>query len=362
VSCAHIGAEPANAELRPEEVGRYLSERLGQPTVIKRLRRNFPGVSRETYVVEAEADGRSESFVLRLDPAWGASVPSSLRQEYEVYRRLWGREIPVAEALWYAEGGAFAAGRPHMVRRLVEGSSIVPHLTEDSEKGKRLRKEISREHIRMLARLHRLDWRSLGFADLLPGPVEAHDALGHEYRRWRDLWTQMRTEPFPVVTEFLCWLGEQIPRDTPFVSLIKGNNGVGEEIFHDGRIVAMSDWELAALGDGALDIAFSQGTLRLHDYAEAIAYYGECVGARLSSERLAFATLLTRFKSMVCINGYLLRYYLLGRDWRPTSPAYGYVVVKLFERRLAGCIGKNVVDAAREYDDKPSSSIMSLRS
>jgi hypothetical protein len=325
VSCAHIGAEPANAELRPEEVGRYLSERLGQPTVIKRLRRNFPGVSRETYVVEAEADGRSESFVLRLDPAWGASVPSSLRQEYEVYRRLWGSEIPVAEALWYAEGGAFAAGRPHMVRRLVEGSSIVPHLTEDSEKGKRLRKEISREHIRMLARLHRLDWRSLGFADLLPGPVEAHDALGHEYRRWRDLWTQMRTEPFPVVTEFLCW-------------------------------------ELAALGDGALDIAFSQGTLRLHDYAEAIAYYGECVGARLSSERLAFATLLTRFKSMVCINGYLLRYYLLGRDWRPTSPAYGYVVVKLLERRLAGCIGKNVVDAAREYDDKPSSSIMSLRS
>jgi aminoglycoside phosphotransferase (APT) family kinase protein len=351
-----------NPELLAEDVTAELSRRLDASVVGLTLNKTFPGVSRETYIVKAQVDGKSHGFALRVDPPWGSSVPSSLRQEYEIYRRLHGSIVPVAEALWYDEGIPFAQGRPHMVRRLVEGSSIVPGLMEASDAGKRLRIAVSREHVERLAQLHRLDWQALGFNDILPAPASPADALAFEYRYWRDLWRQHRTETFPVITEFLCWLGEHIPDDTPRISLTKGNNGVGEEIFREGRIIAMSDWELAGLGDGAMDIAFSQGTLRLHDFNEAVAHYEQCVGHPLSLERLAFATLLTRFKSVVCINGFLLRRYLTGADWRPTSPAYGYVLVKLFERRLGACIGKTIVDAMREYDDRPSSSVMSLRS
>ena len=39
----------------------------------------------------------------------------------------------------------------------------------------------------------------------------------------------------------------------------KGTNGYGEEIFRDGRLVAMSDWELARIGDPAYDWAQIQG-------------------------------------------------------------------------------------------------------
>ena len=358
----HYGSASAHAtDLTPGEIGTYFSRRLGRSVSVDKVAKTFPGVSRETLIVAARVDDQPEGFVLRLDQPWGSSVPSSLRQEYEIYRLLHGSKIPVAEALWYGEGDGFAGGRPHMVRRLVDGSSIIPLLTGASA-DERLRREVSRQHVEMLAKLHRLDWSALGFGELLPGPAQAADALAFEYRHWRDLWKTVRVEPFPVITEFLCWLGEQIPADTPFVSLCKGNNGVGEEIFRDGRIVAMSDWELASLGDGALDLAFSQGTLRLDDYDDAVAHYESCVGARLSPERLAFATLLTRFKSMVCLNGFLLPPYLAGDDWRPTSPAYGYILVKLFERRLAGCIGKRLVDAVRAYDDRPSSSIMTLQS
>jgi aminoglycoside phosphotransferase (APT) family kinase protein len=355
--------EPATShDLLAKDVANELTRHLDAAVKVVTLKKTFPGVSRETYIVNADVDGKAQGFVLRLDPPWGASVPSSLRQEYDVYRLLYGSVVPVAEALWYDEGSDFARGRPHMVRRLVEGSSIVPGLMEASEGGKQLRAAVSREHVERLAQLHRLDWQGLGLGDILPAPEFPADALAFEYRRWRDLWRLHRTETFPVISEFLCWLGEHIPNDTPLISMTKGNNGVGEEIFRDGRIIAMSDWELAGIGDGAMDIAFSQGTLRLHDYDEAVAYYERCVGHRLSLERLAFATLLTRFKSVVCLNGFLLRQYLNGEDWRPTSPAYGYVLVKLFERRLGGCIGKTLVDAMREYDDRPSSTLMSLRS
>ena len=57
------------------------------------------------------------------------------------------------------------------------------------------------------------------------------------------------------------------------LSLLKGNNGIGEEIWPDGRIVALSDWELATIGDPALDWAFSQGLLTLHDVDDTLDHY-----------------------------------------------------------------------------------------
>jgi len=39
-----------------------------------------------------------------------------LRQEYEVYRRLFRSEVPVAEPLWYDDSLDFVEGRPGEVR------------------------------------------------------------------------------------------------------------------------------------------------------------------------------------------------------------------------------------------------------
>jgi hypothetical protein len=44
----------------------------------------------------------------------------------------------------------------------------------------------------------------------------------------------------------------------------------------------MSDWELSALGDGELDLAFSQGTLILGDFGETLCHYERCVGSAVS--------------------------------------------------------------------------------
>jgi aminoglycoside phosphotransferase (APT) family kinase protein len=335
-------------DIQPAAVAAYLSQGLGSPVTIGTLRQTFPGASRETWLVDATVSGEPQGFVVRVDCPGGPGVPQTMRHEWDVYTRLWTSPIPVAEPLWYGEGIDFAEGRPHMIRRLVDGSTTIPGLTDATPEGQRLRRATVFEHVERLAALHRLDWAAHGFGDIIAAPAIPGDSLRQEFDLWKGLWLAGRSEPFPLVTEVLYWLEENLPTDTPIISLVKGNNGVGEEIWKDGRIVAMSDWELASLGDGVLDLAFSQGTLALDNFGDAIRHYEKCVGHEVSPQRLAFCMFWIMFKALVCLNVYMLGGYLSGANPRMTRPAFGLVSVKTYERRLAGCIGKDLVTAWRE--------------
>ncbi|AEG50881.1 aminoglycoside phosphotransferase [Sphingobium chlorophenolicum L-1] len=343
-----------------DTVEAYFSDRLGEAVQIESIKRVFPGVSRETWLVQTRLKGGSVGFVLRLDPPWGPCAPTSLEYEYKVYERLWRSPVPVAEPLWFAQNVEFAGGRPHMVRRMVEGSSTIAGLTDKSAGAAELRRRVVFDHMEKLALLHSLDWQAFGFDEFMPVPPSPKEALRFEYDHWRARWAERQTTPRPIVTEFLCWLQEQIPQDTPAISIMKGNNGVGEEIFHNGRVVALSDFELSALGDGALDLAFSQGTLSLIDPREAIAHYEWHVGHAVSPERFAFAVAWNTFKGLVMLDGNLLEGWIDGRDPRTTAGGLGLLMVRRLEKALAGFIGKDLVEAAAavseagagEYMDK----------
>jgi aminoglycoside phosphotransferase (APT) family kinase protein len=340
----------------------YFSERLGEPVRVESVKRVFPGVSRETWLIQARRGRETDGFVLRLDPVWGPCAPTSLDYEYRVYERLWRSPVPVAEPLWFDQDIDFADGRPHMVRRMVEGSSTISGLTDATPEAADLRCRVVLDHMEKLAALHTLDWRALGFDEFMPVPPSPKEALRFEFERWRARWAERQTTARPVVTEFLCWLEESIPDDTPAISLMKGNNGVGEEIFRDGRVVALSDFELAALGDGALDLAFTQGTLSLIDPKKALAHYERHVGHAVSSERFAFAVVWNTFKGLVMLDGNLLDGFLTGRDPRTTAGGLGLLMVRRLEKTLASFIGKDLVQAAAavseagagEYFDKES--------
>jgi len=333
--------------LRQDEIQAYLSEKLGEPIEVLSAKQTYPGFSRQTWLIQTIVGGSACGFALRLDPPWGASVPYSLEHEWRVYETLWKTPVPVAEPLWYEVGQTFADGRALMVRRLVEGSSTVAGLNEVGPAGDARRRRVVQSHIEALATLHSLDWRGAGFDDFISPPPSAADALRFEFDTWRALWRDRRSEAFPLVTEFLCWLEECIPSDTPFVSVVKGNNGVGEEIFKDERLVAMSDFELTSLGDGVLDLAFSQGTLELLGPKETLQLYEQAMGVRVSPERLAFANLWIRFKAIANINGYALWGMQHNGDFRTTCAALGIVSAKMSIAMLAGCIGKSLIDADR---------------
>jgi aminoglycoside phosphotransferase (APT) family kinase protein len=321
----------------------HLSSHL-EPLRVTSVSRSFPGHSRETWIVDTEPLG---GLVVRIDHHGGPLVPVPLRVEYEVYERLWPTAVPVAEPLFYAEGEPFADGRAHMVRRLVDGSPRVDGLTGAPSDDPALRRAVCYELAERLAVVHTLDWSALGFDQVVFVPGSDATALLDELHHWRELWAATRTDPFPMLTEATYWLEEQVPPGPHRRTLLKGNNGIGEEIWRGGRIVALSDWELAAVGDPSLDWAFSQGLLALHDVQDTLAHYAEHAGFTIDPDHLAWATVWIRVKASMTTNGGL-RGFLDGRDNRMARPALGLGIVKQTERWVASMLDRPVAEVGHE--------------
>jgi aminoglycoside phosphotransferase (APT) family kinase protein len=329
--------------LDPAGLGAYLSTRLGRTTVTG-VRQSYPGNSRQTWLVGTVEHG---GLVVRVDHPGGPLVPIPLLVEYQVYERLWPTEVPVAEPLFYAEGTELADGRAHMVRRLVEGSAQVPGLTGGPGDDPALRRAVAYEVAEKLALVHTLDWAAAGLDEVVFTPSSGQTALREELREWRRLWAATRTDPFPMLTEATYWLEEQIPAVPARRCLLKGNNGIGEEIWRDGRIVALSDWELAAIGDPSLDWAFSQGVLALHDLDDTLAHYATHAGDAVDRALLAWAAVWIRIKASMTTNGGLAG-FLGGRDRRLVRPALGISIVKRTEAWIAGVLDRPVVDVGEQ--------------
>lgn len=301
--------------MEPRDVERYLRRRVPEAKGLKLvgLSRTYPGMSRETWLADTRwrQDGRevTRGFVLRMDTPGGSVVPTPLRREYEVYRRLDGTAVPVPRALWYEKNeGQLTGGREFYVRDKLEGHVEIPNLYDPAPEYDDLRLEVAREHISKLAALHTLDWSELGFADVLEVPPDESSCARFDLGIWEDTFDRVRPEAYPVVREVFCWLKDNPPPPAPRISLIKGNNGVGEEIWQGTRIVGMSDWELAHLGDPTEDWAWiqlnprvgAQGIGSLFDEARLRELYFEASGIRLREESLRYYQVVHTLKALIC--------------------------------------------------------------
>ncbi|MFO1377780.1 MAG: phosphotransferase family protein [Steroidobacteraceae bacterium] len=247
----------AHPSLDPPFVQRWLRERLGLPYTVLDLRPFPRGVSRETWMIDCtDAAGGRRDLVLRRDMPGGSICLTSLRFEYEVYARLAASSVPVATTLaWEDDPRWLPDGRPFFLRRAVEGSWEIRGFHDPDPRHDELRIAVGREHVRALATLHTTDWRALGFGDLMRVPATAADCALQVIDDVTADIRSVQTQPLPLVTEAVEWLRDHRPREVPAIVLLKGTSGYGEEIFRDGRLVAMSDWELARIGDPAYDWA-----------------------------------------------------------------------------------------------------------
>jgi len=286
------------AGIDPAFMQRYLRERLGMPLAVLAVRPFPRGVSRETWMIDCvDAAGERQDLTLRRDMPSGSICLASLRFEYEVYARLAGSAVPVAKTLvWEDDPCWLPQGRPFYLRRAVAGSWEIPHLHDPDPRYDELRIACGREHIRALAALHTTDWRARGFDAIMRVPATGADcALQVIEDALADL-RAVRTRPLPLVGEAAEWLREHRPRSVAAIVLLKGTNGYGEEVFRDGRLVAMSDWELARLGDPAYDWAQIQDFVRdvvvdgrlAWGLQPALDYYRELTGYTVTVESIEY--------------------------------------------------------------------------
>ena len=327
----------------------YLSRRFGEPVQINELLQSFPGLSRETWIVRGhcggETNGRALSLVVRADTPAGPFPPIPLQFEFEVYAHLAKTPVPVAAVLWFDAAAEPIDGRALMVRELVEGQTLLAGLNDQGAAAESRRERIAKEHMARLAQLHRLDWRAFGFGEFMVVPESAEAAPRLELTSWWRIWEQVRTAPFAIVTEALHWFADHLPARAANLSLCKGQNGIGEEIWRDDKIVALCDWELANIGDPCQDLALSQGMLKLWDRARCIEYYEQVSGLALPRANIDYYIVWNAFKSMLSLNNGL-NGFLDGRYRRLARATLGFGKVKFYEQLLGSIIRLNVQQAA----------------
>lgn len=259
-------------------VAAWFEAGLGRPVSNLSVTKFPRGVSRETWLVSCDAG----QFVIRQDLPGGSVDPVPLEYEYEVYRRLAqpGGPVPVARPLWYTAEGP--AGRPAYAREQVEGDWRIPGWPDPD-----VRKAAGQEHLRHLAALHTCDWEALGFGEIMAVPAGPAECAPLAVDHFAQAIDEHPVEPVPLVHEAVAFFREEAKKyPAPRISLCKGTNGLGEEVWRDGKVVAMSDWELSRLGDPAYDLAQCQELL--WDEVEALAYYNELTGLGVTPEYVAF--------------------------------------------------------------------------
>jgi aminoglycoside phosphotransferase (APT) family kinase protein len=115
------------------------------------------------------------------------------------------------------------------------------------------RRRISEALIDTLADLHAVDVEANGLSPLgkPAGFVE------RQVRGWSERWQRSQTTPLPEMDALASWLRDRLPPDPPAPSVVHGDfklDNIMLDMNDVGRIVAIFDWEMSALGDPLVDL------------------------------------------------------------------------------------------------------------
>lgn len=311
---------------------------------LEAVKRSYPGMSRETWWVttawdEPQGPGR-EKLVIRLDPPGGCLSDSPLKDETEVYRLLHGTAVPVPRVIAYEDRPEWLLeGRDFSVREWIDGDIVPPVLEDDSPEAQPGKTAIVKEQMEKLAALHALDWETMGFGTFLTVPSDPANCAREDVLHHIDMLDRHAQEPMPGLREIARWLLDNPPPAPARIVLRKENNGIGEEIWRDGRIVGMCDWEGASLGDPALDLAVAMNTTGKYWNEEAaLAHYNSVAPHPVSMEAINWYRGFWGYKGACALHSGL-RNFNNGRDRRVQLLTLGCIYPVIVQTRLAQAAG-----------------------
>jgi aminoglycoside phosphotransferase (APT) family kinase protein len=242
--------------------------------VIERL---TGGVSADVYRLDLKlVDGRTHSLVLR---AHGRSHSGhSAELEYQLLQALYQRGVPVPEPLLVDVSGNILPD-PFLVMSFVQGSTAVPL-------------ELEHHCIDLMAdelsKIHELPTTDLPALPVRNDPLpEVFDFLP-EGDEWQELRAHLHTLA-----------------DTAYVGSLKllhGDFWPENLLWQNDAVVAILDWEDAAVGDPLSDVAccrvelrYKFGRVSMQQFTQAYARHREVDAARLALWQVYVAAAAQRF-------------------------------------------------------------------
>lgn len=286
---------------------RWLAARLPGASALRvgECARPKGGWSAETLIVpvrlrrgEREVE---ERYVLRREMPEPSVYPSqapSLDVEVEIQWRTMqalarAGGVPLAPLVGYERDPA-VLGAPFFVMGFVAGQVPREHPIYTREGffvdlAPEERRRMLEDGLRVLARIHAIDWQQAGFGWLVPpGGVPgtaAQLALWEHFAR-----RELAGRHHPVFEEGLAWLQRGVPKDAR-LGVSWGDARPGNMIWSDARCACVTDFENVAIGPPELDLGWwlmfdrwsheSFGAPRLPGEPgrdEQRAFYARCAG------------------------------------------------------------------------------------
>jgi aminoglycoside phosphotransferase (APT) family kinase protein len=264
------------------------------------------GFSNETILFEAHwADGGQqhlEEFVLRVKPTgYTVFLESEFEAQYQVMKALDEHTDVAVPKIWWYETDPGPLGADFYAMSRVHGRT--PPDSPPFHAGGWVADLAPADRERMwwsgienMARIHRVNWRALGFDSVLDRPARGPLGLDQQIAYYDEYFEWARAgRSVPVAEATREWVLANRPA-SPGLGLVWGDARVGNMIFDDqSRCAAVLDWEMTTVGPAEEDLGWwlfldthhSQGTgvprlagFPTHDETEA--HYAELLGRPLA--------------------------------------------------------------------------------
>jgi aminoglycoside phosphotransferase (APT) family kinase protein len=251
-----IGTQPVADRQRFDvaKLEAYLAEHVdgfAGPLTVEQFK---GGQSNPTFKLTTPA----RAYVMRAKPGPAAKLlPSAhaIEREYRVTDALKDSGVPVARMHALCEDES-VIGRAFYVMDFVDGRVLwdqsLPGMTPAE------RHAIYAEMNRVIAALHKVDYRAIGLEDFgKPG-----NYFARQIGRWSKQYKASETEHIDAMDRLIEWLPEHIPDDDGAEvnkpAIVHGDYRLDNLIFHptEPRILAILDWELSTIGHPLADFSY----------------------------------------------------------------------------------------------------------
>jgi aminoglycoside phosphotransferase (APT) family kinase protein len=217
------------------------------------LTRPNSGWSNETLLVTTNR----ERFVVRMPPPLPSWPSYDLAAQARVLDALAPQGIPVPRVV-ALELDEQWLGAPFLVMSHEPGraggevpanESWIADASLDEQRA------LHERFAKLLASIHRVDWRNAGLDGALRGGEAANSA---EIAWWNEyiVWAA-DGEPTASLAAAIAWCATHAPEHEPPASLCWGDVRLGNVLYSDDRqITAVLDWEMATIGPAEMDLGW----------------------------------------------------------------------------------------------------------
>ena len=251
-------AAPQEVDITIETLTAYLRERFNEPTLeVTSLTPLAGGFGKQTTIFATKGQALSGEFVMRRDLGENAGLGNDchlIAREYPVIRAAFERGFPAPDALWLDTEHRLLPGGDFIIMRKSEGVIGGNFFGASTEIPTDLAGALADE----MAKLHSLEpLRELGnLTDSIQTDLWDMDltaCITRYIRNWYSFYLAESHMPSPAITAIYGWLLENVPHRSGKPSLLHGDIGFHNFLFHESKMSCLLDWEFAHLGDPVIE-------------------------------------------------------------------------------------------------------------